>query len=430
MKEGVTEDVEPLATREARPAITPDAADDATATPPAMPRSRSAAPPGGPSMPRVLRLSLAVMLSVAGIWASAGFKRLEPPPPASTPGMSVKGDTLTLAPDAPQWSMVKVGTARPAAARWTDPVPARIRIDEKLASKVGAPLSGRITRVFVELGQKVAAGAPLFTVSSQEIADLRAQKEKAQVNLEAAKVTLDRVKAMVAASALPAREQLGAEQEYKQAALELRFAEAKLEALRVSTGRDNEFTVTAPRAGVVVEKNVLEGQQVARESGETLLVVADLSTVWIVADLFEADATQVGEEAKAEVSIPSLPDVKLEGTVEMVSAVVDPVRHTVPIRVHVANPDGVLRPNIYALVRFTAAARPGAVEVPAAALVSDGDHQYVYVQEARGRFVRRGVVAGSTHGGLTPVLSGLKAGEALVEEGAILLDNQVNLAKG
>ena len=112
------------------------------------------------------------------------------------------------------------------------------------------------------------------------------------------------------------------------------------------------------------------------------------------------------------------------------SSVVDPARHTVPVRVRLDNPQGLLRPNVYARVRFARRASPeSSVEVPASALLSDGEQQFVYVQEGDGRFTRRKVVTGPTHGGRVAVLEGLAKGERVVEEGAILLDNQVALSQ-
>ncbi len=314
------------------------------------------------------------------------------------------------------------------ALHWTDAVPARITIDETRASKLGAPLAGRVSRVSVELGQRVAAGAPLFSVASPDLAELRSNGEKAAVDLEAARATLERVHAMVEGRALPAKDELSAQQQFSQAELALKLAQAKLASLHVSPGGESEFTVTAPRAGVVVEKNVLFGQQVGPDGAGVLMVVADVSSVWMVADLFEAQANDVREGAAAEATCPSIPGLKLEGTVEMVSAVVDPTRHTVPIRVRLSNPGGSLRPNDYARVRFSVPPHSAAaVEISASAVVSDGERQHVYVQERQGRFVRREVTTGSAREGRILVLTGITRGETVVEEGAILLDNQIAL---
>jgi RND family efflux transporter MFP subunit len=310
---------------------------------------------------------------------------------------------------------------------WSEPVPARVKIDETRAARVGSPLAGRVTQVFVELGQSVKLGDPLFTVASPDIAGLRAEREKAQVDFEITKERLARTRAMVEARAVPQKDELDADQQYRQAVLALKLSQSKLHSLKVSSRAENEFTVVAPRDGVVVEKNVLPAQQIGSDPG--LMSVADLGSVWVVAEIFEADSIGIVAATPAKITSPAMPDLAVEATVEMVSAVVDPTRHTVPVRVRLENPDRRLKPNIFAQMRFSVSPPPGSVEIAASALVTDGAKQFVYVQTAEGRFTRREVVAGSAREGQVPILKGLKPGEIVVEEGAILLDNQVALSK-
>ena len=375
---------------------------------------------------RIIWLSGSMLVGGTSIWLSTGFTREAAEAPAAAPGITVSDGRVALAPDAPQWQALKLGVVAPSTARWTDPVPARVGIDETRASKVSAPLAGRVTAVFVELGQRVKPGDALFAVASPEIAALRADVDRAGVEVDVARVNAERVKNLVALRSLPAKDQLQADEQLKEAELAQKAAAAHLEALRVSDRADDEFTLAAPRAGVVVEKNILVGQSVSPDAGAQM-VIADLSTVWVLADLFESDAAVVHEGAKAQVSCPSLPDKVVEGTIAMVSSVVDPVRHTIPVRVRVANDDGALRPNVYARVRFVSAKTPQAVEIPATALITDGTRQYVYVKDEAGRFARREVVAGSAMAGRVAILSGLTAGETIVDEGGVLLDNQVSL---
>jgi membrane fusion protein, heavy metal efflux system len=390
-------------------------------------------PPAGPARRRtkILAIVVAVVVSGVSIWISPLlFGRRPPPSPAAAPGVTInKDNSISLAQDALQWSVLKLEAATTARASWTDALSARVRIDEARASKVGAPLGGRITRVFVELGQRVKVGMPLFAVASPDLATIRAERSKAEVDVAASRATLDRTKAMVAARAVPGKEELVAQQQYQQALVALRLAQSKLGALRVGSRAEGEFLVSARRDGVVVEKNAIAGQEVAPDASKPVIMIADLSVVWVLVDLSEADAPQVHEGASALITSPSAPGLSRRGTVAMVSAVVDPDRHTIPIRVQVDNADGALRPNMFAQVKFALQPHAGVVEVAASAIVSDGAKQYVYVQSAKGRFTRRDVVAGSMRDGKVPVLSGLRAGEAVVREGAILLDNQINLAR-
>jgi multidrug efflux pump subunit AcrA (membrane-fusion protein) len=149
----------------------------------------------------------------------------------------------------------------------------------------------------------------------------------------------------------------------------------------------------------------------------------------VVADVFESQAIDITPGGSAEVTSPSLPGQTLSGKVLMVPSVGDPERHTLPVRVRLSNADHRLRPNVYARVRFSVQHPNASVEIPATAIVSDGERQYVYVQDMPGHFVRREVITGSAHEGRMPVIRGLDPGETIVEDGAILLDNQIDISQ-
>jgi RND family efflux transporter MFP subunit len=376
---------------------------------------------------KVVRIAGALVIAAATLGATAAFQRKLPAEASSPAGIHVEKNSVTLESDAPQWSAIKTGTVQAPKERWTDAFPARFRVDESAASRVGSPLAGRVTAVAIEIGMPVKAGQPLFTVASPDIAALRAERQKATVDLEVARSAYARIKAMVAARSLPAKDELEGDQQQRQAELALRLAEMKLGSLRVSTtSGGNEFTVVAPRDGVIIEKAVLPGQQVTAE--QSLVTVANLNVLWVVADLFESDAANVRAGAKARVTSPSLPDFSADAAVDRVSSVVDPERHTVGVRIALPNQNGVIRPNMFAQVRFLTPPMAGAVEIASSALVSDGAQQYVYVEESKGRFVKRAVVAGGMREGRVAITSGLRLDETVVEQGAVLLDNQIDLA--
>ncbi|HEY5373831.1 MAG TPA: efflux RND transporter periplasmic adaptor subunit [Polyangiaceae bacterium] len=372
---------------------------------------------------------LAVVVSVATIWGSSRFVRKALPAAQVQAGLTIDHGTIGIAPDAPQWQVLELETAKSISSTWTDAVPAFVKVDEAKAARIGVPLAGRVTQVFVELGQPVEKGAPLFAVASPDLAALEVEQSKAKVDVDAAKSVLDRTKAIVEARALPEKEATAAAQQLHQSELSLNVAQSKLASLDVTTRSENEFVVHAPRAGRVVEKNVLPGQELSPGSETALMLVADLSTVWVVADLFESDSDGVLPGVPARVTITSLPGVVLDGKVDMVSAVVDAERHTVPVRVRLDNADGRLKPNTYAKMQFQASTPPGSVEVAAGALVSDGSRQYAYVKNSAGRFVKRDVVAGAVRDQRVVVFKGIAPGETVVSKGAILLDNQIDIAE-
>jgi membrane fusion protein, heavy metal efflux system len=372
---------------------------------------------------------LAVVVSAVTIWASSRFVRKALPPAQVQAGLTIDHGAVGIAPDAPQWQVLELETAKAISSTWTDAVPAFVKVDEAKAARIGVPLAGRVTQVYVELGQQVDKGAPLFAVASPDLAALEVEQSKAKVDVDAAKSVLDRTKAIVEARALPEKEAVAAAQQLHQSELSLNVAQSKLASLDVTTRSENEFVVHAPRAGRVVEKSVLPGQELSPGSETSLMLVADLSTVWVVADLFESDSDGVQPGIPARVTITSLPGVVIDGKVDMVSAVVDAERHTVPVRVRLDNADGRLKPNTYAKMQFQASTPAGSVEVAAGALVSDGSKQYAYVKNAAGRFVKHDVVAGAVRDQRVVVFKGIAPGETVVSKGAILLDNQIDLAE-
>ena len=376
---------------------------------------------------RALRLPMAICaaIGVSAIVMARYYHRADPPSEPPAPGMRVGSNAVTLASDAPAWKVVKLGAPAAAEPHWSDPIPARVTFDEARTSRLGSPLAGRVTAVFAERGQRVRAGAPLFTVSSPSLAELRSELARTTAQRTTAHINLDRVQALVDAGSLPAKELVTARQEATEADLATQLAERKLAALRVAGGGDTSFTVTAPRDGVVVEKSLTSGQLVDPSNG-SLMAIADLSDVWVVADVFEDDAGALAPGGQAKVRFPGGAGGERDATIEQVSAVVDPDRHTVPVRLRLANTDGALRPNAYATIRVFDPVR-AAVTLPASAVLSDGARSYVYRKEPDGALRRHDITVGSVSAGNVPVIAGLIAADQVVVSGAILLDNQIQL---
>jgi RND family efflux transporter MFP subunit len=383
--------------------------------------------PTAPSK-RLTGAVVAVALSAAAVFVASRFERKPPPPATTSNTVAVAGSAISITTGAPQWDVIRLGRAEPASEHWSDPVPGYVRVDETRAARVGAPLGGRVVKVFAELGQTVSVGTSLFSVASPDLAALRADQEHAKIDVAAAKTTLDRVHAIVQARALPEKEEVQAAQTLRQAELAETAASSRMSSLKVSTQGYGEFVVKSPRAGQVAEKSVLPGQEIDAGAQGNLMMIADLSSVWVVAELFESDSIGVHPGTKTHVTVASVPGRVFDAAVETVSAVVDPDRHSIPIRVRLDNPDGSLKPNTFARMQFYTAAPPGSVDIPSSALVTDGSNQYVYTRGPEGKFGRRRVTAGAAREGRVIVTEGLNAGDIVVERGAILLDNQIQLA--
>jgi Cu(I)/Ag(I) efflux system membrane fusion protein len=182
--------------------------------------------------------------------------------------------------------------------------------------------------------------------------------------------------------------------------------------------------VVAPIAGSVTSRDVLAGAWVER--GAPILSVADLSTVWVLAEVYARDLPRVGVGARAEVRVEGGAAPPATGTVAFVYPTTDASTRTTRVRVELPNPDLAIRPGLFADVAISAAPSVGIV-VPADAVIDTGDRQYVFVAKGGGRFEPRLVRLGPRAGDETIVMEGIAEGEEVVTSGNFLLDSESRL---
>jgi Cu(I)/Ag(I) efflux system membrane fusion protein len=185
------------------------------------------------------------------------------------------------------------------------------------------------------------------------------------------------------------------------------------------------LTLRSPSDGVVLQKNVVQGQAVM--AGAPLFQIADLSTVWLEADVFENDLAAVRVDQHAEVSFDAYPGETVHGRVAYVYPTVDPASRTGKVRVEITNRGNRIRPGLFGTVRITAPLGVRGVVIPRQAALVTGDRQLVFVEDSAGRFVPRLVMLGVEADSLVEVRSGLRAGERVVAAAAFLLDAESNL---
>lgn len=348
----------------------------------------------------------------------------EPPLP---PSPTVRGESVHLPPEGPQWQYIELAVAAEAPMLAPLPAPGRVELDERRTASMGAPLPGRVDQVRVRPGDRVKAGERLFSVRSGAWAELEREVKGAETEVANKQRIAERVRELVAVQAAPEKELVAAEAELQQARLALRAAQARRASLSVSPESDNLFWVTAPRAGTVVELDVVANQEVAPERDRPLVRLSDLSEVLVIADVQETDAADLREGQTALVRTQS-GAMERRGTVERISEVVDARRRTVEVRLRVANEDRALRPNAFVEVTPEASAGVKRVRVPASAVVTDGARSVVFVAREAGRLERVAVLTGRRRDGEVEVHQGLEPGSRYVARGALLLENTIELA--
>jgi membrane fusion protein, heavy metal efflux system len=345
---------------------------------------------------------------------------------AAAPAITIQGDTLHIADNAPQWRYVELSVAQQAPALPPPPVPGRVDFDEKRTASLSAPLAGRVERVQVRVGDRVKEGDRLFNVRSAAWADLEREMASARANVEVKRRIATRTRELVDIRAAPEKDALAAEADLHEAELSARASSAKRASLRIAPEGDNLFWVVTPRSGTVVDLDVVASQEVQPSGDKPLIRISDLGEVLVMADVQESDAYDLKVGSGVVIHTRS-GGVNRPGTVDRISEVVDPKRRTVEVRIRAANEDHALRPNAFVDVELQTDPSSQRIRVPAEAVVTDGQKSVVFVARGEGKLERVPVVPGRQRGGEIELRSGLEPGSRFVSKGAILLLNQLEL---
>ncbi|MEQ9398920.1 MAG: efflux RND transporter periplasmic adaptor subunit [Longimicrobiales bacterium] len=332
-------------------------------------------------------------------------------------------DSATLA-----VSGVVVGETRGVAAG-TLPVTGSITYDQNRVSHVGPKTQGRVVELMAEVGSRVESAQVLAHLESPEVGATRADLHEAQALLDIAQENYDRETRLETQGISSRRELLDAEAELRRVQARLRSAEERLRVLGAALhGDGGHFDVTAPYAGVVVERHAGRGEVVG--PSDQLFTVADLSRLWIELDIYERDLPRVRPDQPVAVTTAAWPDRIFPGRIVYVGDILDAARRTVRARVEVQNDDRALKPGMFATAAIETSGSVPVPAVPRDAVQLVEDQQVVWVPgQERGEFVARPVRLGAElPEGLVEVLEGLALGDPLVVAGAFTLKSE--LAKG
>lgn len=310
-------------------------------------------------------------------------------------------------------------------------VPARIEVDEQRVARIGAAVTGRVTLVHALLGQRVKTGDTLATLHSAELSAAQLVYLKALSQEELQRSAVDRAKLLFKADVIGAAELQRRESELSQAQAELQASydqlsvmgmtkNAKLQLAKTRTVKSIS-SITATLNGTIIERNVTPGQVV--QPAASLFTVADLSHVWVVAEVPEQQASLVKKGEIAEAVVPALNGKRITGKLIYVADTVNPDRRTVMVHMDVANIDGILKPEMLASMLIQSAPQERLL-VPSSAVVREFNKDHVFVQLDGKSFRLRPVTLGEENNGSITVLSGLKASERIVTEGAFHLNNE------
>jgi cobalt-zinc-cadmium efflux system membrane fusion protein len=373
----------------------------------------------------------AALLLFFGVPLLAQLFAPKPPPPAPAPPAG------TFVATQEQWRTLGFTAVALTPFRAQSETDGKIATDDDHTTQVFSPFSGHVTRVFVKAGDQVRAGQPLFAVQAVEFAQGEADLTTAVGQLKLTEAAEARQRELVKSNGAAMKDWQQSQADLATAQANLAVARSKLRILGQSEpqiaamehagakGTGGEAVVTAPIAGVVTQRTVGVGQNVASVSNggsSPAMAVSDLGAVWLVGNLREADAPAAHVGEPVEVRVPDLPGRLFEAKVDFVAPTVDPVTRRVAVRATLLNPGGLLKPEMFASFTLVTGLGEYAVGVPEEAVIYEGDTARVWVAKPGRLLELRQIKTGATLNGLVEVMSGLRPGETVVTSGSLFID--------
>jgi cobalt-zinc-cadmium efflux system membrane fusion protein len=346
-----------------------------------------------------------------------------------TPNPEPRTTEITLTPDVIQRAGIKTVAAMKGSATASLHLPGVVQPNAYKNVDVTSLVSGRVTQVKAELGQPVMLNEVLATIYSPELTDAQTAFITAKANRDAHGLKLTRTQRLYAIGAASREELERMTAEASEMDRMLETARSRLvllgipedKAQRLASPADvvTTFDVKAPIAGVITKRVANPGLNI--DLSTPLFTVTDLSTVWVVADLYERDFASVGVGSPVTVTTMAYPGLELRGKVDYIDPQVQAETRTAKLRAEVPNGGNRLRFGMFVDVSIGARAARPVVMVPKDAVQTVGAKSVVYVSTGPGRFMPHEVTVGETMGNAIAITSGLAAGDQVVTEGAFFV---------
>lgn len=335
-------------------------------------------------------------------------------------GKEEKG--LKLTPEEQERAGIKIEEAGPKTFADVVNVTAIIRPNQDRIAKIAPRVEGRIVSVSANLGDNVRSGQALAVMDSLAVGEAQSALLRAQSSERVAQADFKRAESLSAEEIIPRKELLRAQGELERASAESRAARDRLRLLggsaAVGTRAESNFALTAPFAGTIIQKKATIGE--LGTPSDAIFTVADLSVVWIEANLTDDLLAKVKKGAVATVTVGAYPSERFAGRVAYIANVLDKDSRTIAARIEVANKDGRLKPEMFANASIATGGQLEAISVPDAAILIVQGQPSIFVAE-NGGFEARAVETGEKLAGRTVIKLGLKAKEQVVTAGAYAL---------
>jgi cobalt-zinc-cadmium efflux system membrane fusion protein len=394
--------------------------------------------------PLVWAALISVTVLVAIGLAVLLVKRTIPATKTESPAVPETSSVVILSPE--QQAALAVEVVQKHSEQTDVTVPGKIAFNGEKVTSVLSQFSGRIVRLDATVELTVKAGQVIGTIDTPDIVGIQSDYQQSLTAERSARTTLDlatrtreRNERLANAEAIPQRDLQQSQADESRAADDLKRAESAMAAARgrlqsaglkeVEIERLGSGTTTvnrlmpilAPISGTIIERKAGVGQVVQAGAGDPLFMIADLSTVWISADVYEDQLARIHQGESMKVTTPAYPNESFTARVDQIGSTIDQDKHTVAVRCVVGNPAHRLKPGMFANVVLSAAATIEVLTIPSSAIVAEGDQRSVFVEQSPGKYIKRAVEIGDEINGATIVRSGLKEGDRVVVRGGLLI---------
>jgi cobalt-zinc-cadmium efflux system membrane fusion protein len=375
----------------------------------------------------VARFAVVVLL---GLGLACAAKRPEGDAAPKDAGDSADKATLKLSPDAARAAGVEAVPAARDAFRPHLLASGVVRPDPTRSVVVRTRVAGRVVAVQADAGDLVTAGQKLASFEGPDATAAIGRSRTALAKEAVARKALERAERLLAIQAISRAERDARESDLAAAEAELESAGQDLERLGIDasltpgSGRPSEIPITAPIAGKVIERTATPGLSVDKDA--SLFVVAELSRVWVVVDVYEKDLGSLEAGGDVEVRTDAWPGVLFKGRLALVEPALDDATRVVHARVVLENPGERLRPGLLVTAALPAkGAASAALSIPLDAVQKINGVTAVFVEKAAGAYELRPVDTGRENGGRIEIVQGLEAGERVVVHGAFILKSEL-----
>jgi len=348
------------------------------------------------------------------------------PPAQSSAAGSTRRGAVRL--DAGQLKQVRIEELTRSAPAEALKATGSIEFDADRMSKLLPPVSGQVQHLTVNVGDAVRKNDVLFVLSSREVAAALAEHATSQRDLDLASKTLAMTQDLFEHGVASRISLQQAESDLAKAKSKVRETDEVLRVLGLDPPSDEDeatriqarVPVRAPLAGTVIERSVTDGQFVGSENGP-LITIADLSSVWVQADVFERDLRYISTGQRADVTTAAYPAEHFGARVARIGSVVDPQTRTAKVRFIAANPGARLKPGMFASVSLYLPAESASLTVPAKAAFVENSRTFAYVQVGPAELGGREIETQNGGADRLRVVRGLKAGDRVISDGVLLL---------